>query len=1069
MPGRRVPTRRQAAASGGNSPALGLLSVTTEGESSPSLIYSGVAGATAFSPEEVFLVTNVGAGSWSGAPSLDVSYDDTSGWLSVSQSAGADGVITYSFTIDTSILAASTQVATLTFTDALCSNSPQTATVTVVVEAETPQIAFTTGQFALSTLVGTATTALNTTIFNAGSGTMAAPTVGTIVYTGGFADWVTAANVTSNGDGTYALAMTVDPTGGSAGGPYRASIPIVSTGASNTPLALLVDLTLQPVSTGGAVISFDRSLDDASATVGGSNPSSQTVGISSANSVALAGPTIAGTTYSGDFTGWATPTIVGGSSLSVAIDISGISVPGGAYATVEVQDANAALTGTYQVYLRVDQGAAAPPSLGVSPSSLGPSVVAGGVPSPATITISNVNGSIAQLGTVSCSFVPGVSWASVAYSNGVATVTYSTASLAAGSYSTTLQVASTTATNSPRNVAVSLTVSAAPTPGTYPIPALATTPAGFTWDASLGYPTGSIFNTLPNCRDADDGAMPTFGGSVTAVANQSQWNAAIAQVASGVIGDGDVIEIAAGTVLNNVQLPVRSGWTYGDDGFVQIRSAGHGSLPAYSYANGPASYGNANRVDRTRDAAYFATFRAATNNQSTLLTQQGCGGYWLTGIDFFADTPLWSYYNVFITAHSGVNTTTQNQVGHCPSQIVLDRCSFRDTNGTLNKIRADGRHIAIRHCDIGNARSNAATSGTNFEAHGIFIVNTPGPVESLGNQYSASGIGYFVGGSDPAINQVVPSDCVNMWNKIWCPPFAYLDPDGDDYKNAIESKTGRRFIHAFNDIRYFPYHPQQSYTLITKAVDQQSGSSGTSGNNYAAHTTDWVFWANRIRNCGKGFFSAIDISDWVSTAAIGSERIECCYNLHVYDESIVNPTRAPIPAANKRGTSIYGSKGDGIPGLRFEHNTFSGSGPSGAQSMLNIDDPAAPLNNWSKLVYDNNVFHQKANFGPIFAGAKGMNSTALNAVFLAGKWQFRRNYIMSGGATWDSTLLGGNNNNGTLANQSVFVDPANWNYTLVSTATAASAAFPGGGGGTDGTDCGYNHAYLIAMLGDIGD
>jgi len=82
----------------------------------------------------------------------------------------------------------------------------------------------------------------------------------------------------------------------------------------------------------------------------------------------------------------------------------------------------------------------------------------------------------------------------------------------------------------------------------------------------------------------------------------------------------------------------------------------------------------------------------------------------------------------------------------------------------------------------------------------------------------------------------------------------------------------------------------------------------------------------------------------------------------------------------------------------------------------------------------------------------------------------RRNYILQGGVGWDGGLLGGNNQNGYLASRNVFVDPANWNYTLVPSLTAASKDFPGGGGDTTGTaDCGYNHAYLIAMLGDIGD
>ena len=48
-----------------------------------------------------------------------------------------------------------------------------------------------------------------------------------------------------------------------------------------------------------------------------------------------------------------------------------------------------------------------------------------------------------------------------------------------------------------------------------------------------------------------------------------------------------------------------------------------------------------------------------------------------------------------------------------------------------------------------------------------------------------------------------------------------------------------------------------------------------------------------------------------------------------------------------------------------------------------------------------------------------------------------------------------------------FVDPASFNFTLNPT-TSASASFPSGGGGTDGKDCGYDHAYLTTMLADLG-
>ena len=136
--------------------------------------------------------------------------------------------------------------------------------------------------------------------------------------------------------------------------------------------------------------------------------------------------------------------------------------------------------------------------------------------------------------------------------------------------------------------------------------------------------------------------------------------------------------------------------------------------------------------------------------------------------------------------------------------------------------------------------------------------------------------------------------------------------------------------------------------------------------------------------------------------------------------------------------------------------------------MLNIDDQWPNRDQWANVVINNNVFHQRPNFGPVFGGGEGSNTAGMNKVFGAGKWQFRRNYVLQGGAVWDQNLLGGNNGNSYLPNRAVFVDPANWNYSLIPTATSASKDFPGGGGSVDGTaDCGYNHAYMTAMLAGI--
>lgn len=463
MPGRRTPSRRGGTPAGGDTPAqVGSLVLSDTARFFN--VYAGDA-ATVFSDlSDIVTLSNGGPGNWNN-PQHSITYGGATGWLSLTTTNNA-GSFDFTFTIDATSLTASTQTATVTFTDTRVSNSPQTLAITCVVSTRSPAMGVTPTTLAFSIVDGTATgTAQTITVSNAtGLGTLASPTVGTI--TGAGAAYIDSALVSGSSPGPYTITVTPTATGGTPGGPYAFTMPISSSGATNSPVNVTGTVTVTTAQ--GAVISLSRTLDDAQFTVGGASPGTQTTGYTNVGSGSFAGVTIQSTSYSGDFSGWATSSLSNG-IVSVAIDTSGISTEGSSYTDVVLADANAASTATYRVFIRSSL-AVVQPLLSVSPGALGATVNNGSNSPSRIVTIQNVNGSFAELGIVTAAITPGVSWASVsAITNGQVTVSFATSALSNGTYSTALVITSSLATNSPVTVPINMIVQAVPTG--YPSPA----------------------------------------------------------------------------------------------------------------------------------------------------------------------------------------------------------------------------------------------------------------------------------------------------------------------------------------------------------------------------------------------------------------------------------------------------------------------------------------------------------------------------------------------------------------------------------------------------------------------
>jgi len=1013
------------------------------------LALTATAGAASTSYDtDAVTVRNAGPGSLHG-PQVAIAYGSGSAWLTLTLTADNAGTLTLTPSIDASALTAATYTATITVTDANASNSGQTIGVTLTVNADSPTIKVFPSAMTLSIVDETTSgTAATTTISNIGGGTLDVPTIGTITGTG--AAYIASAVVTGASPGPYTLTVTPTATGGSAGS-YTASLPIQSIGATNTPVAFPVNVTVTAAQQ--AILSVDRSLDDSGFTVGGANPANQTVGIRNVGAGVLAGPTVQSTSYAGSFSGWATPTI-SNNTLTVAIDASGIAIEGTATVTITIADANASNTVTYSVYLR-STAAVVTPTIVLSPSTVLVGAQVGNTAPSTTVQVSNANGTVSQLGTVSVSLGTAVAWVTPTYNatSGQITLTFTSSALAAGTYSTTLIVTASLAGNSPVSTGVNLTMSAV-SAGTYPPgPQVATLPNGWSYNRTVGYFEGSCFNS-GGYAAAANGAMPSFGGTEHIVTNASELSTALSTCV-----DGDIITITAGSTYDNVQVPKRTGWVEGTSGFVWIRSSGYASLPAYQSSRTPLTMTAANRCTDA-DLANLVTFRTQQQGMSSLCLQQGTGGWWFTGIRFYNSYSSATYVPSIVVNTAGHSGTilAQSTAAHVPSHVVFDRCLVRSLKNPTRAVFADARYQVWQQCSLPDTYNN------NTEPQAFAFLNGGARTDILGCSFSGFGEHILSGGGTPAITNFNPTDVMVAWNYAWV-NVATVGSLSDDNKNAFEIKTGGRFCFAFNKIDGQSFKADQKFALLTKGTDQTEIVNGVKVQAvlFPAHTYDILFWCNDLaHNVKKGFFQLADeSSDVASPATIGTERIEIAWNKHFYDVTVpstYNPGRS-----ERQAMAWYKAQGDGSPNISLYHNTFGGG-----QSFWTGDNN----NNgggWLNVAVFNNVMNEQPQYGPYFAGGGGANTTGLNNNFGAGNWTCRRNFVPPGGAQWDTGLTGGSNLNGYLHSAnlgSVFANLTGRDFTLVG---APSTSYYDGiayGGGYQ-TTAGYSETYMAEMLAGV--
>jgi len=283
--------------------------------------------------------------------------------------------------------------------------------------------------------------------------------------------WLTLNSATSaSGSNLGSVNVGVNPSGLTVGA-HSGVITIIGAGAANSPQTVTVtfDITAAPTPTIGlsaTALSF-------SAVQGGSNPANKTITISNSGNGTLTWTA----TESSNWLNLSPASGTGNSTITVSIVTTGMTA--GTY-SAPITIAATGATNTPQT-VTVSLTINATPTIGFSPTAFTFTGGQGGtLPASQALVISNSGGG-ALSWTVSAN---NTTWLSLSPLSGTgagsSTVTVNTAGLAAGTYTGTITISAVGASNSPRTVPVTLTVTVAASP------TISRSPATLTFSGTQG-------------------------------------------------------------------------------------------------------------------------------------------------------------------------------------------------------------------------------------------------------------------------------------------------------------------------------------------------------------------------------------------------------------------------------------------------------------------------------------------------------------------------------------------------------------------------------------------------------
>jgi uncharacterized protein (TIGR03437 family) len=428
-------------------------------------------------PSQSFTITNSGRPGQNLYPAVSAVYPAGSAataWLVPVAGAESAGVTTVTVSIGITGLVEGDYTGTIRIDSAYADNSP--LFVTVALKIGKP------GRIDLSTTSMTFVASpaknpppQNLIVTNGGTGVLA-PDAGAM--SGGGGAWLFVVVPADREEDPAVFQVTVSSTN-LAMGTYKGQITITSNSAFNSPQTVSVTLIVKnPTPT---IALSPQSLTFQSDQ--GTSPAAKTVNITNSDTGELAWQAQA-TTYGGG--NWLSVSPAGGNAPStVNVTVSSAGLPAGTYTgTIAITSSSADVTNSPQTVSVTLTVSAVTPAIGVTASSLSFTTDVGGNPPAQSFTVSNA-GTGGLSWTASVSTATGGNWLSITPTSGAAgtsvQVTVSSAAMAAGAYSGTITITSSSPgiANPTLTIPVSLLVRST-------TPTSAVTPASLTFSATPG-------------------------------------------------------------------------------------------------------------------------------------------------------------------------------------------------------------------------------------------------------------------------------------------------------------------------------------------------------------------------------------------------------------------------------------------------------------------------------------------------------------------------------------------------------------------------------------------------------
>ncbi len=408
---------------------------------------------------------------------------------------------------------------------------------------------------------------------------------------------------------------------------------------------------------------------------------------------------------------------------------------------------------------------------------------------------------------------------------------------------------------------------------------------------------------------------------------------------------GDIITLKAGAIFKgNFTLPAKKG-----TGWVVIRSSTPDSgLPP-----------SGTRVSK-QSAALMPKIVTA-NSDGAILTAPGTHHYRLIGLEISVQAGVKTNYGVL---KLGDGSAAQRSLDLVPSDLIVDRCYIHG-NATGDISRGIG---------LNSARTAVVDSyiseihGVGMDTQAICGWNGPGPFKIVNNYLEAAGENFMLGGADPQIAGLIPTDIEFRRNHLYKPlTWKVGDPGYGgvhwSVKNLFELKNAQRILIEGNVFENNWADGQEGFALVFKSVNQDGGAPWSV-------TRDVTFVNNVVRHSGAGInllgrdpnqpgdlmrrvlvrnnlWDDIDGARWKTHGRFlqisDAPDVIVDHNTILHSGTVITAYGAPSPnfvfTNNLCAHNDYGVKGDGtavgngtlnayMPGAIFTRNVLAGGANS---------------------------------------------------------------------------------------------------------------------------------------------